>query len=85
MSNLDRRLIEMEAAMYNPIQPYYATHVPLHADEGLDEEQRALRYGQIVQKQSRNPLALQTGRFLIRIGENLTGDCPHAGLSKEIA
>lgn len=72
--------------MYDPIRAYYATHVPPSVHYSLDEEQQALRYGLLVQNQGRNPFALQLGRFLIRIGENLTGDCPHAaGFSREMA
>lgn len=61
--------------MFDPIQAYYAS-APTPAEEYLDEEQFAQRYGQIVSTVP--PFASQirrrVGKMLIHIGEKLAAE-----------
>jgi hypothetical protein len=59
--------------MFDPLQAYYASK-PIPAQEYLDEEQFAQRYGHVVVDGTPiwNRIWLRVGELLIRTGEKLT-------------
>ena len=72
--------------MFDPMQAYLASgHQPIEQFNDLDEEQYALRHGHVVgMHSSPSRLSVQLGRWLIQIGEKLTGECRHVELSREM-
>ena len=71
--------------MFDPMQAYLASaNQPIENYNNLDDEQYALRHGHVVRLPAPpSKLSLQLGRLLIRMGEQLTGECPHVEFSRE--
>jgi len=51
----------------------------------LDEEHYAQRYGSLTGPRNAGRFSLWLGRLLIKMGEQLTGECHAVGLSRETA
>ena len=73
--------------MFNPVQLFQiADHRPVdyYADQ-LDEEHYAQRYGSVAGPHFGSRFSLWLGRLLIKMGEQLTGECRGNRLSRETA
>ena len=73
--------------MFGPIQlSQIIDRQPIdYYGDQLDEEHYAQRYGTIARPRIGSRFSLWLGKLLIKMGEQLTGECHHVGLSRETA